>query len=157
MVGYHPQVILAGRRINDGMGKFVAEQTIKHLVRNGWQVKDVPVIVLGLTFKEDCPDLRNSRVIDVIRELQSYGATVHVHDPVANNEEASREYGLQLTPWNRLPRAAAIVAAVSHRELKTRPIADYLEKLLPRGLIADVKGQFNPAVVADKQVTLWRL
>ncbi len=70
MVGYHPEVILAGRRINDGMGKFVAEQTVKHLVRNGWQVKDAPVIVLGLTFKEDCPDLRNSRVIDVIRELQ---------------------------------------------------------------------------------------
>jgi UDP-N-acetyl-D-galactosamine dehydrogenase len=157
MVGYHPQVILAGRRINDGMGKFVAEQTIKHLVRNGWQVKDVPIIVLGLTFKEDCPDLRNSRVIDVIHELQSYGATVYVHDPVADNEEALREYGLQLTPWNRLPRAAAIVAAVGHRELKERPITDYVEKLLPRGVIADVKGHFDPAVVADKQVTLWRL
>jgi UDP-N-acetyl-D-galactosamine dehydrogenase len=157
MVGYHPQVILAGRRINDGMGKFVAEQTIKHLVRNGWQVKDVPVIVLGLTFKEDCPDLRNSRVIDVVHELQSYGATVHVHDPVADNEEALREYGLQLTPWDRLPRAAAIVAAVSHRELKQRPITDYLERLLPRGVIADVKGQFEPGVIADKQVTLWRL
>ena len=75
MVGYHPEVILAGRRINDGMGKFVAEQTVKHLMRNGWQVKAAPVIVLGLTFKEDCPDLRNSRVIDVIRELESYGAT----------------------------------------------------------------------------------
>src|SRR5438093_13596697 len=83
MVGYHPEVILAGRRINDGMGKFVAEQTVKHLVRNGWQVKDAPVVVLGLTFKEDCADLRNSRVIDVIRELQSYGAEVLVHDPVA--------------------------------------------------------------------------
>ena len=157
MVGYHPQVILAGRRINDGMGKFVAEQTVKHLVRNGWQVKDVPVIVLGLTFKEDCPDLRNSRVIDVISELQSYGATVHVHDPVASNEEALREYGLRLTPWEHLPRAAAIVAAVSHRELKSRPISDYLEKLLPQGVIADVKGQFEPAELADKQVTLWRL
>jgi UDP-N-acetyl-D-galactosamine dehydrogenase len=157
MVGYHPQVILAGRRINDGMGKFVAEQTIKHLVRNGWQVKDVPVIVLGLTFKEDCPDLRNSRVIDVVHELQSYGATVHVHDPVADNEEALREYGLQLTPWNRLPRAAAIVAAVGHREFKARPITDYVEKLLPQGVIADVKGQFEPAAIAEKQVTLWRL
>jgi UDP-N-acetyl-D-galactosamine dehydrogenase len=157
MVGYHPQVILAGRRINDGMGKFVAEQTIKHLVRNGWQVKDVPVIVLGLTFKEDCPDLRNSRVIDVIHELQSYGANVHVHDPVADNEEALREYGLRLTPWNRLPRAAAIVAAVSHREFKARPITDYMEKLLPQGVIADVKGQFDPASMTDRQVTLWRL
>jgi UDP-N-acetyl-D-galactosamine dehydrogenase len=139
------------------MGKFVAEQTVKHLVRNGWQVKDVPVIVLGLTFKEDCPDLRNSRVIDVVHELQSYGAMVHVHDPVANDQEALREYDIHLTPWDNLPRAAAIVAAVSHRELKTRPVGDYLEKLLPRGVIADVKGQFDPALVADRQVTLWRL
>jgi UDP-N-acetyl-D-galactosamine dehydrogenase len=157
MVGYHPQVILAGRRINDGMGKFVAEQTVKHLVRNGWQVKDVPVIVLGLTFKEDCPDLRNSRVIDVIRELQSYGAAVHVHDPVASSDEALREYGIRLTQWSSLPRAAGIVAAVSHRELKARPIADYLEKLLPRGVIADVKGQFDTTVLAEREVTLWRL
>jgi UDP-N-acetyl-D-galactosamine dehydrogenase len=157
MVGYHPQVILAGRRINDGMGKFVAEQTIKHLVRNGWQVKDVPVIVLGLTFKEDCPDLRNSRVIDVIHELQSYGATVHVHDPVADDEEALREYGIRLSAWANLPRAAAIVAAVSHRQLKARPLTDYLEKLLPRGVIADVKGQFDYNSVQEKQVTLWRL
>jgi UDP-N-acetyl-D-galactosamine dehydrogenase len=115
------------------------------------------MIVLGLTFKEDCPDLRNSRVIDVIRELQSYGATVYVHDPVANDEEAWREYGLQLTPWNSLPRAAAIVGAVGHRQFKARPATDYIEKLLPRGVIADVKGQFDPAAFVDKQVTLWRL
>ena len=157
MVGYHPEVILAGRRINDGMGKFVAEQTVKHLVRNGWQVKDVPVVVLGLTFKEDCPDLRNSRVIDVIRELQSYGITVHVHDPVADGQEALQEYGINLTSWNNLPRAAAIVAAVSHRELRDRPVSDYLEKLLPRGVLADVKGQFDPALIGDREVTLWRL
>ncbi len=105
MVGYHPEVILAGRRINDGMGKFVADQTVKHLVRNGWQVKDAPVIVLGLTFKEDCPDLRNSRVIDVIRELQSYGASIHVHDPVADPGEAMHEYGVELTPRNDRPDA----------------------------------------------------
>jgi UDP-N-acetyl-D-galactosamine dehydrogenase len=74
MLGYHPEVINAGRRINDGMGKFIAEQTVKQMIRNGWQVKDAPIIVLGLTFKEDCPDLRNSHVIDVIRELESYGA-----------------------------------------------------------------------------------
>jgi len=157
MVGYHPQVILAGRRINDGMGKFVAEQTVKHLVCNGWQVKDVPVIVLGLTFKEDCPDLRNSKVIDVIRELQSYGASVHVHDPVADDAEALHEYGVPLKPWSALPRAAAIVAAVSHSALKERPLTDYFEKLLPGGVIADVKGQFDAAAVAEQRITLWRL
>ena len=157
MVGYHPEVILAGRRINDGMGKFVAEQTVKHLVRNGWQVKDAPIVILGLTFKEDCPDLRNSKVIDVIRELQSYGAAVHVHDPVASDKEALHEYGVRLAAWEALPRAAAIVAAVSHRQFKARPLSDYVEKLLPRGVISDVKGQFDRSALAEQRVTHWRL
>jgi len=157
MVGYHPEVILAGRRINDGMGKFVAEQTIKHLVRNGWQVKDAPVVVLGLTFKEDCADLRNSRVIDVIRELQSYGAEVVVHDPVAAPPEALHEYGVELVPWERLPKAAAIVAAVAHRAFKARPASDYLERLLPKAVIADVKSQFDVADFSGNSVTVWRL
>jgi UDP-N-acetyl-D-galactosamine dehydrogenase len=157
MVGYHPEVILAGRRINDGMGKFVAEQTVKHLVRNGWQVKDAPVIVLGLTFKEDCADLRNSRVIDVIRELQSYGAEVIVHDPVAAAAEALREYDVELVPWERLPKAAAMVAAVAHRAFKARPPSDYLERLLPRAVVADVKSQFDAADFGSNGVTVWRL
>src|SRR4029079_8455840 len=157
MVGYHPEVILAGRRINDGMGKFVAEQTVKLLVRNGWQVKDAPVIVLGLTFKEDCPDLRNSRVIDVIRELQSYGAQVVVHDPVAAAHEALHEYGVELVPWERLPKAAAIVAAVGHRQFKERPLAGYLDRLMPKGVIADVKSQFDLPAAQAAGVTVWRL
>ena len=157
MVGYHPEVILAGRRINDGMGKFVAEQTVKLLVRNGWQVKDAPVIVRGLTFKEDCPDLRNSRVIDVIRELQSYGADVVVHDPVAAAPEASHEYGVDLVPWDRLPKAAAIVAAVAHREFKARPLSDYLGLLKPKGVVTDVKCQFDAAALEAGGVTVWRL
>jgi UDP-N-acetyl-D-glucosamine/UDP-N-acetyl-D-galactosamine dehydrogenase len=157
MLGYHPEVILAGRRINDNMGKFVAEQTVKQLVRNGWQVKDAPVIVLGLTFKEDCADLRNSRVIDVIRELESYGAHVHVYDPVAQPREALREYGVVLKDWDALPRAAGIVAAVAHRELKARPTSDYLAKLSPNAVIADVKSQFDPGRFEEHGVTVWRL
>jgi UDP-N-acetyl-D-galactosamine dehydrogenase len=157
MVGYHPEVILAGRRINDGMGKFVAEQTVKHLVRNGWQVNQAPIIVLGLTFKEDCPDLRNSRVIDVIRELQSYGASVVVHDPVAAPAEALHEYGVELVPWEKLPKAAAIVAAVSHRGFKARPVADYLGRLAPKGVLIDVKSQFDAADFSGNGVTVWRL
>ena len=157
MVGYHPEVILAGRRINDGMGKFVAEQTVKLLVRNGWQVNAAPVIVLGLTFKEDCPDLRNSRVIDVIRELQSYGAQVVVHDPVAAAHEASHEYGVDLVPWERLPKAAAIVAAVAHKQFKARPLSDYLRQLMPKGIIADVKSQFDVESAKASGVTVWRL
>ena len=157
MVGYHPEVILAGRRINDGMGKFVAEQTVKLLVRNGWQVNAAPVIVLGLTFKEDCPDLRNSRVIDVIRELQSYGVQVLVHDPVAAVHEASHEYGVDLVPWNQLPKAAAIVAAVAHREFKARPLSDFLGRLMPNGVVADVKSQFDAAAMEASGATVWRL
>lgn len=157
MVGYHPEVILAGRRINDGMGKFVAEQTIKRLVRNGFQIKDAPIIVLGLTFKENCPDLRNSRVIDVIHELESYGAQVYVHDPVADSHEARREYGVTLSKWGALPRASAIVAAVAHREYRTHAAGRYLEKLAPGGVITDVKGQLNAGDFEGENVTLWRL
>jgi UDP-N-acetyl-D-galactosamine dehydrogenase len=157
MLGYHPEVILAGRKINDGMGKFIAEQTVKNLVRNGWQIKDAPIVVLGLTFKEDCPDLRNSRVIDVIRELQSYGARVIVHEPVADAEEAGHEYGVELTPWEDLPKAAAIVAAVAHQVFRDRPLADYLEKLQPGGILTDVKSLFDEAQLKKSGVTVWRL
>ena len=157
MLGYHPEVILAGRRINDGMGQFVAEQTIKHLVRNGWSVKGTPIIVLGLTFKEDCPDLRNSRVIDVIRELESYGAQVLVHDPVAEPGEARHEYGVDLVSWDKLPKAAAIVAAVSHKEIKTRPVGEYMGKLQENGVVIDVKSQFDQAAFKAAGATLWRL
>jgi UDP-N-acetyl-D-galactosamine dehydrogenase len=116
MLGYHPQVILAGRRINDGMGKFIAEQTIKHMIAAGSYIKGAKVNVLGLTFKENCGDLRNSKVIDIIKELQSYGVDVHVTDPTADPEEAMHEYGVKLEAWDDLPRADAIVAAVAHRE-----------------------------------------
>ncbi len=157
MIGYHPQVILAGRRINDGMGKFVAEQTVKHLIQAGFSVKGAHVNVLGLTFKEDCPDLRNSRVIDIIRELESYGVTVHVHDPLADPGEAVHEYGVALEAWDELPRANAIVAAVAHREFKARPIEDYLAKLLDGGLLADVKGQHDAEALRGRGIQVWRL
>ncbi len=156
-LGYHPEVILAGRRINDGMGKFIAEKTIKQLVRRGHPVKDCPIIVLGLTFKEDCPDLRNSRVIDVIRELESYGAKVIVHDPVADTNEAHHEYGVDLVSWDNLPKAAAIVAAVNHREFKIRPSTDFLSKLEKDGVITDVKSMFDASAFANSGIDIWRL
>ena len=156
-LGYHPEVILAGRRINDGMGKFVAEQTIKQLVRRGHPIKDCPIIVLGLTFKEDCPDLRNSRVIDVIRELESYGARVLVHDPIADTQEARHEYGVELSTWDDLPKAAAIVAAVNHREFKNRPTQEFLSKLEKNGVITDVKSMFDTSQFAGTSIDIWRL
>jgi UDP-N-acetyl-D-galactosamine dehydrogenase len=157
MIGYHPQVILAGRRINDGMGKFVAEQTVKHLIRAGVSVKGAHVNVLGLTFKEDCPDLRNSRVIDIIRELESYGITVHVHDPLADAQEAVDEYGVELKAWEHLPQANAIVAAVAHKAFRARALEDTLAKLAAGGLVVDVKCQMDAAALRAKGVHVWRL
>jgi UDP-N-acetyl-D-galactosamine dehydrogenase len=157
MLGHHPQVILAGRRINDGMGKYIAEQTVKCLIQGGFAVKDADVLVLGLTFKENCPDLRNSKVIDVIRELQSYGARVHVHDPVASPAEAQHEYGVALRDWNDLPRANAIVAAVSHEELVKRGLDEMLEKLAPGGVYVDVKCTADAQALRERGVQVWRL
>ena len=157
MLGYHPQVILAGRRINDGMGKYVAEQTVKEMIAAGSSIKGASVIVLGLTFKENCPDLRNSKVIDVIHELQSYGCKVHVHDPVAASAEAEHEYGVQLEHWDELPVADAIVAAVAHSEYLEMPLPKLLGKLSPGGVFSDVKSSYNPAALLEAGVRLWRL
>src|SRR5215471_4308994 len=156
-VGYHPQVILAGRRINDGMGKYVAEQTVKQLIQTGAPVKGAHINVLGLTFKENCPDIRNSRVVDVIHELTSYGVTVHVHDPIADPAEALRQYGVQIKAWDALPRARAIVAAVAHREYRQRQPEDYAAKLEPGGLFVDVKCQADASALRALGVTVWRL
>jgi UDP-N-acetyl-D-glucosamine/UDP-N-acetyl-D-galactosamine dehydrogenase len=157
MLGYHPQVILAGRRINDGMGKFIAEQTVKQMIRTGSHVYGSKVNVLGLTFKEDCPDLRNSRVIDVINELQSYGVEVHVHDPIPDAEEAEHEYGLTLKTWEQLPRADAIVVAVAHKPFLARALADYLPKVKEGGCFIDVKAKFDRSKIAATGLNGWRL
>ena len=157
MLGYHPEVILAGRRINDGMGKFIAEQTMKQMIRSGSQIKGATVNMLGLTFKENCADLRNSRVIDVIRELQSFGVEVHVHDPQADPAEAHEVYGVALKSWDRLPQADAIVLAVAHRSLVEIPFSKYLEKIIPGGCFIDVKSQLDPDMVRDAGLKLWRL
>jgi UDP-N-acetyl-D-glucosamine/UDP-N-acetyl-D-galactosamine dehydrogenase len=156
-LGYHPQVILAGRRINDGMGKYIAEQTVKQMIQSGFPVKSAKVIVLGLTFKENCPDLRNSRVMDVINELRSYGADVHVHDPVAAAGEALHEYGVTLASWDKLPRAHAVVLAVAHRQFSARSIDDFITKLEPGGLFVDVKCQADAAALRERGVSVWRL
>ena len=157
MLGYHPQVILAGRRINDGMGKFIAEQTIKHMIAGGSAIKGAKVNVLGLTFKENCGDLRNSKVIDIIRELKTYGVEVHVTDPQAESAEAEHEYGVQLKAWDDLPQADAIVAAVAHREYADLSLAAIGTKLLPGGAFIDVKAAFNAQALQAAGYQLWRL
>ena len=157
MVGYHPEVILAGRRINDGMGQFIAEQTVKMLARQGLHTAGQTVIVLGLTFKEDVPDLRNSKVIDVVRELEAYGINVVIHDPIADKEEAHEEYGVNLVDWDKLPKANAIVAAVSHKAYQQQGLPALLDKLVDKGVFIDVKSAWDPAEIEKAGKAVWRL
>ena len=157
MLGYHPQVILAGRRINDGMGKFIAEQTIKHMIASGSYIKGARVNVLGLTFKENCGDLRNSKVIDIIRELESYGVDVVVTDPQADADEAAHEYGVRLVGYDDLPQADAIVAAVAHRQYAALGVDDFARKLVKGGAFIDVKAAFDADALGAAGFRVWRL
>lgn len=157
ILGYHPQVILAGRHINDSMGGYIGQQTVKQLIHAGHNVGQCKVTVLGLTFKENCPDLRNSKVIDVIRELQSFGITVQVCDPEAEAEAAMAEYGVLLTPLAQLQAAQAIVVAVAHRCFNAFTVTDYQQLLTPNPVVMDVKGLCNQAAFAAAGIQLWRL
>jgi UDP-N-acetyl-D-galactosamine dehydrogenase len=157
MLGYHPDVILAGRRINDGMGKFIADQVIKLLIKNGSPMKGVKVNVLGLTFKENVSDLRNSKVVDLIRELESFGVVVSVHDPVANAADAVNKYGLNLLEWDDLPAADALVVAVAHQQFIDKPIPDLLTKVVPHGCFIDVKCSFDAPMLQSHGLSVWRL
>ena len=157
MLGYNPQVILAGRRINDGMGKFIAEHTIKNMIAAGSYIKGAKVNVLGLTFKENCGDLRNSKVIDIINELKSYGVEVFVTDPQVKSDDAMHEYGMPLIPWADLPRADAIVAAVAHKEFAALSMEDFGEKLVKGGAFIDVKAAFDRSAIEGAGYKLWRL
>lgn len=157
MLGYHPQVILAGRRINDGMAAYVAQQTVKQMIDAGSCIKGAKVIVLGLTFKENCPDLRNSKVADLVRELQDYGCDVVVHDPIAEPSEAEHEYGINLVSWDSLPQAEAIVAAVSHKEYMNKPLLEITQRLKAGGVFIDIKSAFIPEALKSAGFNVWRL
>jgi UDP-N-acetyl-D-galactosamine dehydrogenase len=158
MIGYHPQVILAGRRINDGMGAHIAQQTLKQLIKNGSPLPGAKVIVLGLTFKENCPDLRNSKVADVIRELKELGCQVSVHDPLADCAEAVHHYDVSLTPWEELPtQADAVVVAVPHRSYLTMPLRELLSRLKEKGVFIDVKSAFDRTAIREAGFRMWRL
>lgn len=158
MLGYHPQVILAGRRINDSMAAYIAQQTVKKIIHTGGAVKGSKVIVLGLTFKENCSDLRNSKVADVVKELREFGCEVSIHDILAEPKEAMHEYGIALTEWNALPNQVdAIVAAVSHAQYINQPITDLLGKLKPGGVFIDVKSAYQAEIIEAAGYKLWRL
>jgi UDP-N-acetyl-D-galactosamine dehydrogenase len=146
-LGYHPEVILAGRRINDGMGAFVAQRTVKLLIEQGMQVKGAKVGIFGLTFKENVPDLRNSRVPDIITELRQFGIEPRVHDPRADADEAMHEYGLRMTELSEMEGLDATILAVSHREFASLRGDGLLRHLRPDGVLVDVKSFFAPGSV----------
>ncbi len=156
-VGYHPDVILAGRRTNDSMGRYIVSEAVKQLMLAGVAIKGCRVAVLGLTFKEDCPDLRNSRVVDIIEELKTYHIDVSVHDPMADSEEAKEEYQVDLCSYESLNNLDAIILATAHRQFKALPVSDLKEKLNPNGIIFDVKGILDRDDCAAAKLPLWRL
>ena len=156
-LGYIPQVILAGRRINDSMGAFIAQQTIKQMIHAGHAIANAVVTVLGLTFKENCPDLRNSRVIDIIRELEEFDVQVQVFDPVASSVEALHEYGVTSLSLNELKPAAAIVVAVAHDAYARWTPSDYLKLMHNAPVVIDVKGVCDGPALERAGARFWRL
>lgn len=156
IMGYIPQVILAGRRINDDMGKFVAGEVVKGLIERGNGVKGATVTVLGLTFKENVPDLRNTRVVDIVKELREYSMNVQVHDPLVDPREAVKEYGIRVVPRKKLKPADAVVFAVAHQEFVDEGWS-LVKGLLKngKGMVADVKGRLPRKAPAG--IALWRL
>lgn len=156
-LGYHPDVILAGRRINDGMGEYLAGQIVKQMIAADQPVKGARLAVQGITFKEDCPDIRNSKVIDVIRGLQSWGIDVLVQDPQADSRETLHEYGIPLTDDSELANLDGVVVCVAHKEYRDKTATEYKAMLKPGAGVYDVKAILDRQAFQHQNVPLWRL
>ena len=158
-LGYHAEVILSGRKTNDNMGKFIAEKTIKKLIEAGKVVKNSHVLIMGLTFKENCPDLRNSKVEDIIKELKEYSVNISVTDPLANKVEAIKEYGVNLEEIDNIKKVDAVIIAVSHNEYKELNIKSFKEKFKDKDnmILMDVKGILNKEDAIKEGYKFWRL
>ncbi|MGS3896442.1 nucleotide sugar dehydrogenase [Escherichia coli] len=157
MIGYHPQVILAGRRINDSMGKYIAEQTVKKMIAANISIKGSKILVMGLTFKENCPDLRNSKVIDVIKELESYGVNIIVHDPLVSSIDAYNEYGVILHEWDQIEPCDAVILSVCHNDYINAGFDAIKSKLIPGGVFSDIKSIWTTEEVEAHGINSWRL
>lgn len=155
-LGYDSQVILAGRRINDSMGKYVAERTVKKLIAHNVNVKSAKVGILGFTFKENCPDTRNTRVIDIVRELEEYGIEPLVWDPAADKGEAEREYGVRLREREDLKNLDTVIVAVAHDLFRSLSEKDFEAMLGKEGIVADIKGIYEKEEFEKKGYSYWR-
>jgi UDP-N-acetyl-D-galactosamine dehydrogenase len=157
-LGYHPEVILAGRRINDVMGKYVAENTVKQLIKADKQIKGAKVLIMGFTFKEDVPDARNTKVADIINELSEYGIKVYVTDPVADREEVMCEYALDIHDFDEVNGIDAVILAVAHKQYREIPIERLKEKYSNGAkVLMDVKGVFTPIEAERQGFLYWSL
>lgn len=157
ILGYIPQVILAGRRINDNMGKYVAQMGVKLLIKNGVNVSNAKANVLGITFKENCPDLRNSKVIDLINELKEYQVNTSIHDPLASAKDSIQEYNVKLEEWEKLNKADILVVAVAHKFYKDLQLNELTAKVKDNGVIIDVKSILPAEELMKMGYILWRL
>lgn len=157
-IGYHSQIILAGRKINDDMGKYVAENTLKQLIKADRQIKGCKVLVMGITFKENCPDIRNSKVMDIINELKEYGIEVKVVDPLAEESEVQGEYGIKLSKLEDVTDVDAVIFAVPHEKFKYITLKD-LKKIYKDNklVLIDIKGIFSRKEAEDLNYLYWRL
>lgn len=159
-LGYHSQIILSGRRINDNMGKYVAENIVKNLIKAEVQIKDSKVAVLGLTFKENCPDIRNTKVVDIIKELKEYGINPLITDPLSDKQEAYREYGLELTDISDICELDALVIAVGHKEyvsMGQKEIEKMFNKKNKTKVLIDIKGILDKKEFEKENYLYWSL
>ena len=156
-VGYYPQIILAGRRINDEMGLYVASQTVKKMIKAGCPIKGAKALVLGLTFKENVPDVRNTKVIDIVDELESYGVDVTVCDCHAEKQESFKEYGIMLSEIDESLPVDVVILAVGHDEYKSISLSDMKKWFIGAGVLIDVKGIYSPKEAAKNSISYWRL
>jgi UDP-N-acetyl-D-galactosamine dehydrogenase len=155
-LGYHPQVILAGRRINDDMGRFVAERTVKLMINAGLPLKGARVGILGVTFKENVRDTRNSRVPDIAYELAEFGVQTLIHDPLADPQVVREEYGLELSPLSELNSLHGLIIAVGHVDIRANGVGPLVERIVPGGVFVDLKSLFAPDLVPDT-LSYWSL
>ncbi|MBA7512836.1 UDP-N-acetyl-D-glucosamine 6-dehydrogenase [subsurface metagenome] len=157
-IGYHSQIILAGRKINDDMGKYVAENTLKQLIEAGKQIKGCKVLVMGITFKENCSDIRNSKVIDIVNELKEYGIEIDVVDPLVEENEVQRECGIKLSKLKNVTDVDAVIFAIPHEKFKNITLGD-LKKIYKddKLVLIDIKGKFNKKEAENLNYLYWRL
>jgi UDP-N-acetyl-D-galactosamine dehydrogenase len=156
--GYHPQVILSGRLINDSMADFISLEIIKRLLYKGNNIKQSKIVILGLTFKENCADLRNSKVAQLFKKLNEFGCEIFVHDPLASPKDSLNEYGINLVAWDHLPENSdALIVAVPHKEYLSKSIDEITRHIRSDGLFVDLKSAFDKKTIINKGFQIWRL